>query len=123
MLDLAADLAGAFDDDDAVQTRPVMALGQPLDVVDHGRGPGLDAAMITIDGLVLAGGRVAEAVGGLLGHEERDIVTQGALIAFQGQDVIGLLVDDLAGDIALAAHGIDGDRWPLRWPACRAASG
>ena len=45
----------------------------------------------------------------LLGHEQFDILAQRALVALQGEDVIGLLVEDLLGDVALAAHRVDGD--------------
>src|SRR3954447_18723372 len=60
--DRAADLADAVDDDDAVQAGPVVALLQPGDVVDDGGGPGLDAAVIAVDGFVPAAGGVLEAV-------------------------------------------------------------
>src|SRR3546814_7062152 len=35
------------------------------------------------------------------------------LISLQGEDVVCLLVEDLAGDRALAAHGVDGDDRPF----------
>jgi hypothetical protein len=35
------------------------------------------------------------------------------LIAFQRENVVGLLVDHLPGDLALAAHRIDGHDRPL----------
>src|SRR3954464_4256610 len=56
--DRATDLADAVDDDDAVQAGPVVALLQPGDVVDDGGGPGLDAAVIAVDGFVPAAGGV-----------------------------------------------------------------
>src|SRR4051812_21598963 len=83
--DRAADLADAVDDDDALQAGPVVALLQPGDVVDDGGGPGLDAAVIAVDGFVPAAGGVLEAVALLLGHEEFDILAQRALVAFQGE--------------------------------------
>ena len=86
-----------------------MAFLQPGDIVDDGDGPGLDAAVIAIDGLVPADGGVLEILGFLLGREQFDVFPQRALIALQGQDVVGLLVHDLPGDGALAAHGVDGD--------------
>ena len=51
---------------------------------------------------------VGKAAGALLVGEELDILPQAALVAFQGEDVIGLLVNDLAGDCTLAAAGVDG---------------
>jgi len=41
--------------------------------------------------------------------KEFDIAAEHTLIAFEGKDVVGLLVQNLAGYGALAAHGIDGD--------------
>ena len=64
--------------------------------------------MIAIDRLIAADRRVLEAVGLLLGDEELDILAQRALVAFQREDVIGLLVEDFLGDVALAAHRVDG---------------
>src|ERR1700732_1580565 len=63
----------------------------------------------TINGLAVADRGITEADGLLLGHEEFDVITKTALIAFQGQDVIRLLVDDLLRDLALAPHSVDGD--------------
>ena len=37
-----------------------------------------------------------------------DIGFQGRLVAFQGEQKIGLVGDDLVGDLDLAAHGVDG---------------
>ena len=52
---------------------------------------------------------VLKAVCLLLGREHLDILPEGALVPLEREDVIGLLVDDLLGDVALAADGIDGD--------------
>ena len=41
-------------------------------------------------------------------HEDLDVLAQQALVAFQRENVIGLLVDDLLSDITLATHRIDG---------------
>ena len=60
-LDLSADLARAFDHDDGLQARPVVAFLQPGDIVDDGGGPGFDAAVIAIDRLVPADRGVLEA--------------------------------------------------------------
>ena len=35
------------------------------------------------------------------------------MVALQGQQVVGLVLDDLAGDLDLAAHGVDGDERPV----------
>ena len=73
----------------------------------------IDTAVVAIDGLIAADMGILEAVGLLFGGKELDILAQRALIAFEGEDVIGLLVDDLLGNVALAAHGVDGDDRPL----------
>ena len=51
-LDFSADFAAALDDDQAFEARPTMALLKPLDVVNDGRGSGLDAAMVAITTVV-----------------------------------------------------------------------
>src|SRR4051794_16333515 len=85
-----------------------MALLQPGGVVDDGRGPGLDAAMIAVDLRGPADLGVGEVLGFLLRGEQRDVLVQRALIALEGQNVVGLLVQDLLRDAALASHGLDG---------------
>src|SRR5450432_362288 len=86
-----------------------MPVVEPGHVVDNDDGAGLDATVIAINGLVAADRGITEADGLLLGHEEFDVLAKTALIGFQGQDVIGLLVDDLLRDLALAPHSVDGD--------------
>ena len=54
-------------------------------------------------------GCVFEIIGLLLLREEPCILVQGSLIAFEGEDVVGALGEDLGGDVALTAHGVDGD--------------
>src|SRR3954462_7483183 len=51
----------AFDHDDALQTRPVMALARPVGVVDDRRRAGFDAAVIAVDRLGPADHRILEA--------------------------------------------------------------
>ena len=105
--------AKALDDDDAGQVGPLVALLQPGDIVDDGDVSGLDASVIAIDGLMATDGGVLEILGFLLGEEQIDILPKRTLITLQGQDVIGFLVDDLLGDGALAAHGVDGHHGAL----------
>ena len=56
-----------------------------------------------------------------------DLRFQRRLIAFQRQQKIGLVLDDLGGDVDLAAHGVDGDEsafeLPRLRPVDRAATG
>jgi len=77
--------------------------------VDHGCRSGLDASAIAIDRLMSADGGVLEILGLLLGDEHLDVVAQASLVGFEGENVVGLLVDDSPGDVALASHGVDGD--------------
>ena len=94
-----------------MEARPFQSwrsLSQPMSAVAKTLA-GFDAAMAGI-GLDMAGdGYVLEAARHLLVEKEFDIVAQAALIAFDAEHVIGLFVDDLCGDLLLAAHGIDGD--------------
>src|ERR1700679_979130 len=92
------DLADALDHDDALQGGPLMALLKPGDVVDDGYVSGLDAPVIAVDRPLVADGSILESLGFLFGSEELDIVAQRALVAFEGEDVVGFLVHDLLGD-------------------------
>src|SRR5262245_2615242 len=80
-LGFIADFALALDHDDAFETRPVMALLQPSDIMDRRVGSGFDAAVIAIDGLMAADRGVLEAVRLLLGGEKLDVLAQRGLIA------------------------------------------
>ena len=71
-----------------------MAFLQPCNIVDHRVGSGLDAAVIAIDRFVPADRGILEFPGFLLSDENLDILAQGALIALQRENVIGLLLDD-----------------------------
>ena len=62
LLDLVGDFARALDHDDALQSGPIVALLEPVDVMDRGVGSGLDAAVIAIDGLMAADLCVLEAL-------------------------------------------------------------
>ena len=95
MLGFSADFAASLDHDDGLQPRPVMTLLKPSDIVDDSGGPGLDTAVVTVDGGVAGGLCIGEAAGFLLGDENLDILAQRSLIAFQRENVISLLVDDL----------------------------
>ena len=108
MIDFSADLTAAFDHDDGFHARPAMTILQPSDIVDHRGDSGLNAVVIGIDRSMPADVAVLEANGLLLGDEDFDILPQRALVAFQREDIISLLVDDLLRDVALTSHGIDG---------------
>ena len=42
-------------------------------------------------------------------EEAADFFERGLRIAFEGQNIVGVSVSDLAGDFLLGARGIDGD--------------
>lgn len=107
-LGLAADFSGAIDDDDGLQRRSLMAFLEPLNVMDDSGGPGFDAAEIAVYGLMLTDHCVRVIPGFLLGDEQSDVLLQRALVAFERQDIVGFLVNDLPGYRTLASHGIDG---------------
>ena len=84
-----------------------MVVLQLADVLENGDRPGLDAAVVAVDGPVLADFRILERDRLLLAGEQFDIVAQRALVALQRKNVIGLLVDDCLRDFALATRGVD----------------
>ena len=94
-------------------------LDQGLDVRPAGRqggvveaGGGQDAAGAGLDAPVPgfhAGGRL----GGLVqGEGLPDALQQAGLVLLDGQQVMGLLLADAAGDVRLGAHGVQGDHRP-----------
>lgn len=91
-----------FDDGlDGVEARlaRIASFGcDPVDLAGGCVGAGLDAAM-------LLGGRGAEIV--------LDIGFERRLVALEGEQVIGLVGDDLVGDLDFAAHGVDADERAL----------
>ncbi len=58
-------------------------------------------------GIDVAVAAVAQDLGVV--EEEGDVGMQGGLIALEGEQVVAALIDDLPGDLAMAAHRIDGD--------------
>jgi hypothetical protein len=65
--------------------------------------------VIAVDGLMSGDLGIAEAIRLLLGGEQLDILAQRALVALEGENVIGILVADFLGDVALAADGVGGN--------------
>src|SRR6201987_5473500 len=70
-------------------------------------GSGLDAPMVAVDRFVSADLCILEAVGLLLCGEKLDVLAKSALVAFECENVVGLLGQDFRCDVALAAHSID----------------
>jgi hypothetical protein len=90
-----------------------MAFLQPADIVDRRMGSRFNAAMVAVDRLMPADLGILEPIGLLLGDEDFDILVQRALIAFEREGIIGLLLDDFPGDFALTAHRVDAHDRPL----------
>ena len=63
--------------------------------------------MIAIDGGVACDLCIGKIPGLLFRGEQLDVGTQRSLVAFERQDIVGLLVEYLLRDIALAPDGID----------------
>src|SRR3546814_19453737 len=80
-----------------------MVLGKPVEIVDDGGRPGLDAAMVAIDRRVLADLALMEVALFLLGYEQRDILVQSRLVPLERPDILGLLVAARLSNHALAA--------------------
>ncbi len=68
-----------------------------------------DGPMAPHDTVVFADGCLFETVAFLLAREQRDILVQAAAIAFQGQHIIDLFVENLGRDLTLAPHRVDGE--------------
>jgi hypothetical protein len=83
--DLVADFACAFDHDNAFEAWPLVALLQPVDVVNDGDVPGLDAPVIAIDRPVVADGCVAEIFDFLLVGEKLNVFTQRAWLPLRAR--------------------------------------
>jgi hypothetical protein len=82
MLGFSVGLTAAFDHDDRLQTRPVMAFLKPLHIIYRGCGAGLDMAVIAIDGGVARDRCVGKVPGLLLRGEKLDVLAQRSLVAF-----------------------------------------
>jgi len=53
--------------------------------------------------------RGGDALGGTGLDEPLDFLMCGAVIALEGEDMVGVFADDVGGDILLASHDINGD--------------
>ena len=109
---LLADASLRFDHADGLQPRPVMPVLQPrqdVRIADHPAPTHFDPSVPLVHALLLVDDHVITDLG--LGIRERldDIVVKGLLILFERQDVVGILLDDLLGNLPLAAHRIDRD--------------
>ena len=74
MLGFSVRLTAAFDHDDRLQPRPIVAFLEPLDVIDHGCDAGLDTAVIAIHGGVARDLCVGKVPGLLFRGEKLDVL-------------------------------------------------
>jgi len=99
MLGSAVDPDEGLDAGEARLARVAALGGDPVHVTRVRIGAGLDTAVALFDsgfGNDLAFGIAAKVVG--------DLRFQVGLIALEGEQVVGLVADDLIGDVDLAAH-------------------
>src|ERR1700737_2116001 len=96
------DLEDSLDVPEARLAR-VASLGcYPVDLAGGSVGARLDPAMSLLDR-----GLADEFISGGGAEIVSDIGFERGLVALEGKQVIGLMGDDLIGDLDLAAHGID----------------
>src|SRR5215831_17107019 len=101
---LGGEFTDADDFADGRQSGPLMPLLEPSDIGRDEGGAGFDPTVIAIDRLIGGGGCSLKL---WVVEELFDIGMQRALVAFERQGVIALLIDDLLGDVALAVEGIN----------------
>ncbi len=92
-----------------------MALLQPgkhRRIVEHERAAELDPAVPLLHRLRLIVPDSGEVVGLGRGNTQLHILVQGALVALERQHIVATLVEDLLGDLPLAAHGINRHQAP-----------
>jgi len=91
---------------------PLLDPGDDRRIVDHQGAPGLDASVPFVNGL----GSIVPDAGEVVALAERDahlhVLMECPLVVLERQDVDALLVENLLGDLALAAHGINGHHTP-----------
>ena len=93
--DLVADLPCGLHHADTAETGPSGAVGEPGDVLALPIGAGLDAAVALLHGAV--GGQSARLAEDGVVQEGADLAVGGAWVALEGQDVVGVGLDDLPG--------------------------
>lgn len=100
--------AGGEDFAKAAQPWKNVTLRQPGHVKNDARAPCLDTAMVGIDCFGGAGGRDRRIV-----HEHDGVVIHGEAIGFEGQDIVGFLIEDRLGGCDLTMHGVGRHRAAL----------
>ena len=109
MLDTAVDLDEGLDVGEARLAGIAALRIDPVDLAGGAIGACLDAAVTLFDGGLgdeFSIGGVAKIVG--------DLGFEIGLIAFEGEQIFGLVGHDSFGNVDLATHGIDGDQRPFQ---------
>lgn len=96
-----------FDHDDGLQTHPIPPPLQPVDGIGHGGATPFHSPVACGLGLMRAMGYppILLAISPL--EEPLDISLQGALITFEREDVIRLLLDNSFRNLLLGPHRVD----------------
>jgi hypothetical protein len=89
---------------------PLLYPGDDLGIIDHPGTAGLDPAMSLPHRLRLTHTRTTVQLG--QGEAMLDLLVQRLLIALEPQHIVTALVENLLGDLPLAAHGINGHHAP-----------
>ena len=105
----AGDACGG-DAGDAAQARPAMHFLQPLGCVGRLATAHFDTAMALVGVFVRGQARCFRR----LLEEQAHIRVQCALIALETKQILSAALPDLRGDLALAAHGVNGDSRPAQ---------
>lgn len=90
------------------QVLPLGVLSEPLDFLGDPVTARFGAAMPALAGFQIIVRDARETARLRIFQEAFHLLMQGALVAFERQHVIGPGRADLAGDLLLATHGIDG---------------
>lgn len=89
-LALSADGAGGLDDGEAAQAFPVGFVGQPVNLFGNPVAALFVAAMLFVHGGVMGVGQIAPVMRHRIIEEGFDFVVQDAVVAFEGQHVVGI---------------------------------
>ena len=84
-------------------------VGEPFDFLANPVTPGLPAPAGTLGGFQKAMGKALKIIGLRIFHEAGDLLTEGAVIAFECQEIVGLGAGNFRGDFGLATHRVNGD--------------
>jgi hypothetical protein len=103
--DVGGGRAGLLVDGRALNREDLADAGKVEVVVEAGGGP--DRALF--DAAMGQGERLAEVGRAAALEDQADILTQGRLVVFDGEDVMGVVVDEVFGELALGRQGVGGD--------------